>query len=132
MGETLLAAVGAVGRNATTAKRRLFALGRLKTGQMNQTEAAYELELRAQLQAGTILWYRFEGIKLRLADNTFYTPDFAVLNKHCEMELHEVKGHWQDDARVKIKVAADQYPFAFVAVKPRAKKDGGGWVYEDF
>ena len=48
------------------------------------------------------------------------------------MELHEVKGHWQDDARVKIKVAAEQYPFRFVAVKARAKKDGGGFSEEEF
>ena len=48
------------------------------------------------------------------------------------IECHEVKGYWQDDARVKIKVAADQYPFRFVAIKARAKKDGGGWAVEDF
>jgi len=46
--------------------------------------------------------------------------------------MHEVKGFWQDDARVKIKVAADMYPFRFIAVKPRAKKDGGGWQTEAF
>lgn len=99
---------------------------------MNKTEAEYELELKGHLHVGLILWYRFEGLKLRLADNTFYTPDFAVMNMRGEIECHEVKGFWQDDARVKIKVAADQYPFIFKAVRKLPKKDGGGWALEQF
>jgi hypothetical protein len=109
-----------------------YALGRLKAGTMNKTEAAYERDLRDAMLIGDVLWYRFEGVKLRLADNTFYTPDFAVLTGKHELEMHEVKGFWTDDARVKIKVAADQYPFRFVAVKALAKKAGGGWQREDF
>lgn len=115
------------------AKKKLQALGRLKTGQMNQTEAAYAKHLEALKQAGQVVWYKFEGMKFRLADNTFYTPDFAVMQASGAMELHEVKGKWEDDARVKIKVAADIYePFRFFAVKVRAKKDGGGWAVEEF
>lgn len=112
--------------------RTYQALGRLKAGQMNKTEAAYEQHLKALQQAGEVLWYRFEGIKLRLADNTFYTPDFAVMRSDLSMELHEVKGFWTDDARVKTKVAADQYPFRIVAVKAKTKKSGGGWAMEEF
>lgn len=113
-------------------KKGLFALGRLKTGERNKTEQAYENLLSARLSVGDILWYKFEGIKLRLADNTFYTPDFAVMLANGQMEFHEVKGYWQDDARVKIKVAADLYPFRFIAAKPKAKKDGCGWAMEVF
>lgn len=109
-----------------------YALGRMKVGAMNKTEAAYGQRLELLLRAGSVLWYRFEGLKLRLADNTFYTPDFAVLAADGVMECHEVKGFWQDDARVKIKVAADMYPFRFLAIKVRAKKDGGGWAVETF
>ncbi|KAB1444188.1 PDDEXK family nuclease [Bordetella bronchiseptica] len=99
---------------------------------MNKTEQAYAAYL-AQLQAvGGILWHKFEGVKLRLADNTFYTPDFAVMRSDGQIELHEVKGFWQDDARVKIKVVADMYPFKFLAIKARAKKNGGGWEVEEF
>ena len=112
--------------------RAHLALGRLKPGTMNRTEAAYNDRLEALKRLGEVLWFRFEGIKLRLADNTFYTPDFAVLAADSVMECHEVKGFWQDDARAKIKIAADLYPFRFRAVKPRAKKDGGGWAEEDF
>lgn len=109
-----------------------LALGRLKAGEMNKTEQAYAERLRALEHAGQILWHKFEGIKLRLADNTFYTPDFAVLEADGVMACHEVKGHWQDDARAKIKIAAAMYPFRFLAVKVRAKRDGGGWDVEEF
>ena len=72
-------------------KKGIQALGRLKVGQMNKTEAEYAASLENMKHAGLIAWYRFEGIKLRLADNTFYTPDFAVMRATGEMELHEVK-----------------------------------------
>lgn len=109
-----------------------FALGRLKTGAMNATEAAYARDLETLKIAGDVAWYKFEGFKLRLADNTFYTPDFAVMLSNGELQCHEVKGFWQDDARAKIKIAADMYPFRFFAIKKQAKKDGGGWVTEAF
>ena len=113
-------------------RRRTQALGRLKAGTMNKTESEYAALLQKQCWAGEVAWFRFEGVKLRLADNTFYTPDFAVMRSTGQMEMHEVKGFWTDDARVKIKVAADQYPFEFVAVKKAAKRDGGGWEEERF
>lgn len=105
-----------------------YALGRLKAGVLNKTEQAYRDHLKLLSIAGDIVWYRFEGIKLRLADNTFYTPDFAVMNKSFQIELHEVKGYWQDDARVKIKIAAEQYPFRFIAVTRKGKD----WSVEEF
>lgn len=111
---------------------RNFALGRLPVGQMNKTEASYAVLLEQLKVAGQIQWYRFEGLKLRLADKTFYTPDFAVMRDDGVIECHECKGFWQDDARVKIKVAAEMYPFRFLAAKQRAKKRGGGWEYEVF
>ena len=113
-------------------RKQIQALGRLKTGQMNKTESAYCQHLELRKRAGEIVWYRFEGIKLRLADNTFYTPDFAVMLATGEMELHEVKGFWTDDARVKTKVAADQYPFRISGVTVKPKKAGGGWNIEEF
>lgn len=114
----------------TKSKKGLFALGRLKTGERNKTEQAYENMLKDMMVSGNILWYKFECLKLRLADNTFYTPDFFVMTGEGQLEAHEVKGFWQDDARVKIKIAADMYPFKFIAAKPKSKKNGGGWEIE--
>ncbi len=99
---------------------------------MNKTEQSYATTLEQKKWAGEVAWYRFEGVKLRLADNTFYTPDFAVMLANGEMEMHEVKGYWVDDARVKIKIAAEMYPFRFIAIKVKPKKEGGGWSIEDF
>lgn len=109
-----------------------FALGRLKPGTMNKTEAAYAAHLEMRKHAGEVLWWRFEALKLRLADNTFYTPDFAVMTADSVMECHEIKGVWQDTGRAKIKVAADMYPFRFRAFQSVSKKKGGGWAEEDF
>lgn len=100
--------------------------------EMNKTEAAYAQVLEMRLRAGEIHWYGFERMKLRLADKTFYTPDFSVLLPNLALEFHEVKGKWEDDARVKIKVAAAQYPFRFLAVTKARKRDGGAWHYEIF
>jgi hypothetical protein len=44
------------------------------------------------------------------------------------LQAHEVKGFWTDDARVKIKVAAEMYPIQFIAIK----KEKGEWQKEFF
>ena len=108
--------------------RNIYALGRLPKGTMNKTESAYAATLELQKISGNILWYLFEGIKLRLAKNTTYSPDFIVMTKTGVIECHEVKGFWTDDARAKTKIAAEMFPFKFVAVK----KTRQGWEEEEF
>lgn len=99
-----------------------------RKGAMNRTEAQYGDFLEMQKMSGQILDYRFEGLKFRLADKTFYTPDYLVVHED-RFECHEVKGFWRDDARVKIKVAAAMYPWIkFVAVSRKQKQ----WVFEHF
>lgn len=101
-----------------------------KQGQMNKTESAYANALELQKRAGVIVAYEFESVKLRLADNTFYTPDFMIITADGAVEFHEVKGFWRDDARVKIKVAADKFPYYIFKAVKTAK--GGKWDIEDF
>lgn len=113
-------------------KPQYLAKGRLPSGEKNKTEQAYEDRLKLLQQSGIILWYMFEPFNLRLADKTFYKPDFLVIGRDNVLECHEVKSWWTDDARVKIKVAANQFPFRFIAVKPKKKRDGGGWEVETF
>lgn len=98
------------------------ALGRLKKGTLNRTEQAYSNWLEAKKRGGEILHYQFEAVKLRLADRTFYSPDFLVINKDLQVEIHEVKGFMTDDANVKIKVAAEQFPF-FIFKVVRLKRN---------
>ena len=115
--------------------KAMYALGRLKAGTMNKTEEAYAKHLEQRCHAGEVAWFKFEGLKFRLADNTFYTPDFAVMLANGQMEMHEVKGAraiFADDAKVKVKVAAELYPFPFVVAFPVPKSRGGGWEIEVF
>lgn len=112
--------------------KAMFAQGRLRDGQMNETEAAYAQTLEYRRRLGEILWYSFEGVTLKLATGCRYTPDFAVMLATGELQMHEVKGYWQDDAKAKIKVAAEKFPMKFIAVYKQPKRSGGGWKYEEF
>lgn len=84
---------------------------------MNKTERNYANHLQKMKMAGEIVDWKHEPFNLRLADRTFYKPDFVVVTTEGYIEVHEVKGRWQDDALVKIKTAAEMFPwFTFRAV----------------
>lgn len=97
---------------------------RHEPGTMNKTESAYAEFLKIRQLAGEIIGFRFESYKLRLADKTWFTADFMVQLDDGLIELHEVKASdrngktlIEDDAAVKLKVAAELYPeFQFVLV----------------
>jgi predicted Ser/Thr protein kinase len=93
---------------------------------MNKWEAAYADHLEMRKRAGEIEWYAFEWIRLRLADGAWFKPDFFVFTNEGEIEAHEVKGHFREAAKVRLKVAADRYPFQFVLVT--RDKNSGEWV----
>ena len=112
--------------------RKTYALGRMKSGVMNKGEEAYARHLEAQKQAGEVLWWAFEGMTFKLAEGSRYTPDFNVMLPNGEMEQHEVKGVWIGDAKTKIKVAAEKFPFRFIALRALPKRDGGGWEVTEF
>jgi len=96
----------------------------------NGLEAEYAAYLETRLLAGEIVFWEFEKIRLTLADRTTLLPDFFVVLKDGSTEFHDTKGFWRDDARVKFKVAAHQFPcFSFLAVK---KGSDGQWEFEDF
>lgn len=98
---------------------------------MNGLESRYAGRLEGMRRVGSLAWWEFESITLRLADNTRYTPDFFIVLPDGTAGFHETKGFWRDDGRAKIKVAAELYPmFFFVAVQWDAKSKG--WKYENF
>jgi hypothetical protein len=110
-------------------QRKAVARMRHTPGKMNKTEAEYASRLEIFKKSGLLSDYRFEAVKLRLANLTTYTPDFLVIDVDGSIVFHEVKGFWMDDARVKIKVAAELYPwFHFIA----ATKNKGNWELERF
>ena len=102
------------------------------SGEMNGTESAYAIHLDILKDRREILDYWFERFTFKLADGCRYTPDFVVQMADGIIEVHEVKGHWEDDALVKIKVAAEMFPFRFLAVQKIAQKAGGGWSVREF
>lgn len=82
----------------------------------SKAEEAWAARLEARRLAGEIRSWRFEAVTLKLGFDCRYTPDFYVVLESGAVELHEVKGGkaW-DDAMVKLKAAATQFPqFTFV------------------
>lgn len=109
-----------------TPVERMQELGRQPRGKMNKTEAAYAQLLDARRAAGEICEFKFESVKLRLADRTWYMPDFSIYLPDGSMEFHEVKGFMTEDANVKLKVAAETFrPHLFRLVR-KGKK--GTWT----
>lgn len=98
---------------------------------MNRLETDYWSYLDMLKTIGEVHDFRFESLKFKMANRTFYTPDFLVIKPDGAVEIHEVKGFWEDDARVKIKVIAEQHSwFIFIGVtKDRKTK---AWAYEHF
>ena len=99
----------------------------------NKTEAAFDRHLADLRAAGRIRDYRWEPFKLRLAAKTYLDVDFvvlpapatAVLNV-CPLVLIDVKGGpVEDDAAVKMKVAADR--FAWLGTFWVVRKAGASW-----
>lgn len=68
---------------------------------LNKTERAWLRILRVQYS--TVI--HVQDITLKLADDCRYTPDFWFVDGG-QIMIHEVKGFFRDDAKVKIKVAA--------------------------
>jgi hypothetical protein len=101
-------------------------------GKMNRLESRYAAHLQLRQIGGEIGDFGFQRMKLRLAAATFYEIDFDLQLPNGEIEIHEVKGHWEDDARVKIKVAARAFPFRFYGVTCSSGRDGkrAGWNLE--
>lgn len=55
--------------------------------------------------------HRAHAITLKIGNGCRYTPDFVTFQADGRLEAWEVKGgFFRDDAKVKIKVAAQQFP----------------------
>ncbi len=105
-------------------------------GEMTGAERGYRAHLEAQKLVGQVLRYDFEKITLKIGDDTRFTADFVVLLADYTLEFVDCKGskknkktggttYWTEpDAAVKIKCAAEQFPyFRFVIVW----RDGDTW-----
>lgn len=103
---------------------------------LNKTEADFRNEvLDPLLVAGVVVRIDFEPEGLRAGlpgSRSVYWPDFRLQWRDGIIDFVEVKGHWLEDARVKIKAVAALHPYTFRAVTRKPKKRGGGWKIETF
>jgi hypothetical protein len=107
---------------------------------MNANETKYERHLQARHFAGEVIWYAFEAVTLKLGPDCRYTVDFIVLLADGMLECHEVKAgkrdrqtgertFWaEEDAKLKVRVAAGMFPLRFCIVYPTPE----GWERKEF
>ena len=136
---------GSVGPTAVVLdKAAMRARGRVRKrrGEMNATEARFAAELQTRQSVGEIVWFAFECVTFRLADKTTYTPDFLVLYATLELWAIDVKGTTktkggkykpfsEEDARIKIKLAAELFPLRFGVAYQLPKSVGGAWKIDE-
>ena len=83
----------------------------LKEPKWNKTERRYAQTVLEGLRlSGEILEWRYEPLNFRMADNTYYRPDFLLIYE-THFEIVEIKGFLRDDAHVKFKTCAALYPW---------------------
>jgi len=102
--------------------------------EMNSLETEFALTyLDTRIRSGESVRYDFQPIRLVLARGLQYTPDFVEYTADGSQVFYEVKGRWMDDARAKIKVAANAYPAQFIAAMKNKKSEArvsGTWKFE--
>lgn len=87
---------------------------------LNKTERAYLWHLRKL----NVPLLRIQQHTLKLADDCRLTVDFTYMNANGRLVFVDVKGFQREDALIKMKVAARQFPeFDFVIVK----REKGQW-----
>ena len=77
---------------------------------MNKTERRYADQLEIMKCSGDIIDWKFEPLKFKIADKTYYTIDFMVIHRG-HIEFVEIKGFLRDDAAVKFKAVAAMFPW---------------------
>ncbi len=120
-------------------KRAKGRTGRKPPGEPNRTEAAYLLHLELRQRAGEVEWYSFEAVTFTLTHSRKdtktrgqrYTPDVMVMLPDGTVEMHEIKGFQDEKNMNKLKVAAEKFPFRFMLVTRRPKKEGGQWIIKE-
>lgn len=88
-----------------------------RPSKLNKTEAAYFEHLKARQRLGEFRRVDAHPEHLRLADSTFYVPDFRAITVAGVVEFHEVKGFLREDSWAKLKIAVEMHPYRFLIVR---------------
>lgn len=89
-------------------------------GELNKWERDYLAHMRALL----IPWIGIQCITFKLAHDTRITPDFSYVDFEGRMTMVDVKGWQREDALIKMRVAARQFPMFDWQI---VKKTKDGW-----
>lgn len=81
---------------------------------MNGTEKEFAIKLEARKRAGAISEWFYEKVTFKLGNDCRYTPDFMVIESDGLVVFFETKGFMREDALVKLKTFAAQFPFRLV------------------
>lgn len=102
----------------------------VRRGPRTQTklEADYAVLLEGKKRLGEIRDFAYEALTLRLGHDCRYTPDFMVMAADDVIECHECKGHRWAKNMVKLRVAADRFPFRFYL----CERSAGAWAITPF
>ncbi|HWT45738.1 MAG TPA: hypothetical protein VN085_07220 [Vicinamibacterales bacterium] len=95
---------------------------------MNKTERLRAVDLDAMRRVGIIVAWWYERWTFKLANDCRFTPDFVIQKPDGALEVEEVKGFWRDDARAKVRMFVEQYPFPVRAYS----RTRDGWDVETF
>lgn len=109
----------------------------------SELERQYAAQLELQCRAREIISWDYEVVTWKLAElECRYTPDFRLLVPvgrysldgytkfdGCKVVFDEVKGHWTEAAKIRVKVAMDKFPeYEWRVVT--GKKRRGQYVFE--
>jgi hypothetical protein len=104
-------------------------------------EGKFLHHLQLHQLAGDIPWIGDHSLRFELGGGAWYRPDFHIaaasrvvpgflgeMPPEILLVVYEVKGHWREPARVRVKVAASRHRYAkLIAVQ----EERGWWKYEE-
>lgn len=108
-------------------RARATRVDRVRPTYKSKWEEQYAAVLELRKAAGEVLWYKYEGLRFKLANGAMYSPDFPLVTADGTLEIHEVKGQWREAAKVRWKIVREQFPFVFRLVQ-KGKGRNAGWI----
>jgi hypothetical protein len=117
-------------------KIKALPLDRHAAGRMNKTESSFAAYLLGCQCNHLIKRFDFEPEKFRLAELTFYTPDFRIVELDDTITFLDVKAtvsgkpFYKDDSIVKIKTSAAMHPMYRFGITWKIKS--GAWETREY
>src|SRR5687768_5760895 len=100
---------------------------------MNGTEKKRAIELEALRRDGRIAGWWYERLTLKLASDLRVTLDFLIQENDGALRLEDTKGGFcREDARIKYRMAVEQFPFPIRVMSLQKSGTGYVWHVEEF